>query len=194
MDYEKDSLRRLMLDRRSALSEDFQVSAAKAIEERLFSRVDWRDDSPIGLYWAVRGEVPTRGIFQRLTREGVSVCLPRLDLEGLEFAGVRSEADLSAGAWGILAPDPKLPVVPVDRLGAILIPGVAFDLRGGRLGWGKGYFDRLLRGYHGKRWALAYDFQVLEKIPTDAHDEGVDGIFTESRMIEVGGPSSGLVR
>ena len=85
----------------------------------------------------------------------------------------------------MLEPAPGLPAIPLDRLGTILIPGVAFDLQGARLGMGKGYYDRTLRGFRGKRWALAYDFQVISQVPTDERDEAVDCIFTEVRTIEI---------
>ena len=183
---EKESLRRAMLERRAALSAEFQAAAAQAVEERLFSLPEWDAVPRLGLYWAVRGEVPTQGIFRRLSAAGRRVCLPRLGASGLEFAEARDESSLVPGAWGILEPDSRLPVVSVERLAAILVPGVAFDARGGRLGWGKGYYDRALRGFRGRRWALAYDFQVLERVPTDDRDEPVERIVTERRVIEVG--------
>lgn len=181
----KESLRSAMLDRRGALPAEFQDAAARAVEERLFSHPDWAAAPRVGLYWAVRGELPTRGIFHRLSQEGRSLCLPRLGAEGLEFAEARDESDLVPGAWGILEPDPRLPVVPIEGLTDLLVPGVAFDLKGGRLGWGKGYYDRALKDFRGRRWALAYDFQVLDSIPTDERDEAVERIVTERRVIEI---------
>ncbi|MCC6273289.1 MAG: 5-formyltetrahydrofolate cyclo-ligase [Deltaproteobacteria bacterium] len=182
----KESLRRAMLDRRGALPAEFQDAAARAVEERLFSHPDWVSASRVGLYWAVRGELPTRGVFLRLNREGRSVFLPRLGAVGLEFVEAKDESALVTGAWGILEPDPRLPLVPTEGLTDILVPGVAFDLKGGRLGWGKGYYDRALIGFRGRRWALAYDFQVLVSVPTDERDEAVERIVTERRVIEVG--------
>lgn len=180
----KESLRRAMLDRRGALSAEIQADAARAVEERLFSQPEWVAAPRVGLYWAVRGEVPTQGIFHRLRRAGRSLCLPRLGAAGLEFAEVGDESALVPGAWGILEPDPRLPVVPLEGLAILLVPGVAFDVRGGRLGWGQGYYDRALQGFRGRRWALAYDFQVVESVPTDERDEAVDRIVTEQRVID----------
>lgn len=180
----KESLRRAMLERRGNLSAEFQESAARAVEERLFSQPEWAAASRVGLYWAIRGELPTRGIFHRLRRAGRSVCLPRLGALGLEFAEVGDELALVPGVWGILEPGPRLPVVPIEALELLLVPGVAFDVRGGRLGWGQGYYDRALQGFRGRRWALAYDFQVLKSVPTDERDEAVERIVTERRVID----------
>ena len=67
----------------------------------------------------------------------------------------------------------------------VIIPGVAFDRQGGRLGYGKGYYDRFLEQTTAFRLALAFNFQVLEKVPTEKHDVPMNGILTESGIIEV---------
>jgi 5-formyltetrahydrofolate cyclo-ligase len=71
----------------------------------------------------------------------------------------------------------------LNTLDVILVPGVAFDLHGGRLGFGKGYYDDCLLGFRGKRIALAYDFQVVTELPMSTRGQKVDWIVTESRVV-----------
>lgn len=182
---QKSRLRREMLELRGTLSPDVQASFTQAIEDRLFSRPEWSAVKSVAIYWPFRGEVGTQGILRRLREAGHAVYLPRLAGAGLEFVQYTDEAQLLRGKWDLMEPAPELPAVPLDRLDIILVPGVAFDLQGARLGMGKGYYDRTLRGFRGRRWALAYEFQVVAELPTDERDERVDCIFTEARSIEI---------
>jgi 5-formyltetrahydrofolate cyclo-ligase len=87
-----------------------------------------------------------------------------------------------------LEPKPEA-VRPVanDHIDVALVPGLAFDETGNRLGRGMGYFDRILQDLRGVKIALAYDFQVLSEVPTEAHDTPMDFIVTEKRLIKIRG-------
>jgi 5-formyltetrahydrofolate cyclo-ligase len=132
-------------------------------------------------------EVPTHELLRKLLADGKRVCVPSFDPVGQRY--ICSElkhfdADLAEGKLGILEPKhAALRPVPVDKVDAWLVPGLAFDEAGNRLGRGMGYFDQLLRDARGVKIALAYDFQVVKKVPTDGHDVGMDWIFTETRTI-----------
>ena len=154
----KEALRRALLEKRALLSEKERASAGDGLAKRFFSEVPPVAD--IGLYASFRGEAPTEGILRRLLREGRRVYLPRLRAEGvLEFAVIEGEGDLEAGPFGIPQPKAARAGAPLERIPLLLIPGVAFDLRGGRIGWGKGYYDSALQGYRGRRLALATTFR-----------------------------------
>jgi 5-formyltetrahydrofolate cyclo-ligase len=89
---------------------------------------------------------------------------------------------MEPGAWGI--PEPQFDKAEaIERIEAVLVPGLAFDESGNRLGFGQGYYDRVLQGYLGRKVGLAYDFQVLNKIPHTATDLVCDWIVTEMRVI-----------
>ena len=81
-------------------------------------------------------------------------------------------------------PNPEL-ILPPHALDVILIPGIAFDRRGHRIGSGKGYYDRFLTRTQAVRIGLAYDFQVIDRVPAEPHDVKMDWIVTESEMIEI---------
>lgn len=74
--------------------------------------------------------------------------------------------------------------IPLNKFDLVLVPGVAFDLHGNRLGRGRGFYDRILEATSGIKCGVAYDFQLLEAIPTEWHDAGVDFIFTPSRCVK----------
>ncbi len=132
-------------------------------------------------------EVPTHELLRRLLAEGKHVCVPSFDPVGQRY--ICSElkhfdADLVGGRLGILEPKHvALRPVHVDKVDVWLVPGLAFDEAGHRLGRGMGYFDQLLRDARGVKIALAYDFQVVKKVPTDGHDVDMDLIVTETRII-----------
>ena len=95
------------------------------------------------------------------------------------------DGDLVKGKFGIL--EPKLPATMTEQPGVWLVPGLAFDAKGNRLGRGQGFFDALLRKATGVKIALAHDFQVLNEVPAEGRDVRVDFIVTESRVVNCKG-------
>ena len=92
-------------------------------------------------------------------------------------------ADVVMGKFGVREPASICAEIPLDRFDLVLVPGVAFDLSGNRLGRGKGFYDRLLAETSGVKCGVGYDGQLLEKIPAEPHDARVDFIFTPSRCV-----------
>ena len=187
----KEQLRQQMRGRLAAQSTiDVQVKSA-AIWERLSVLDEFATAERSLIYVSKATEVDTRGLIQQLLAMGRQVCVPWYD--GVTEQYVASElrdfaADLMTGQFGILEPKPEA-ITPVagDRIDVALVPGLAFDETGNRLGRGMGYFDHILRGLRGVKIALAYDFQILNEVPTEAHDTPVDFIVTEKRMIKTRG-------
>jgi 5-formyltetrahydrofolate cyclo-ligase len=177
-----------------------QLAAQSAADVRMKSAAIWERLSVLGefataarslIYVSKPTEVDTRGLIQQLLAMGRQVCVPWFD--GAKKQYVASELrdfalDLKSGQFGILEPRPEA-VRPVsgDGINAALVPGLAFDETGNRLGRGMGYFDRILRDLRGVKIALAYDFQILSEVPTEAHDTPMDFIVTEKRMIKTRG-------
>ena len=117
--------------------------------------------------------------------------MPWFDAANQRYAasGLRDfDADLATGRFGILEPKPEaIRPAAADQIDVALAPGLAFDETGNRLGRGMGYFDRLLQETSGARIALAFDFQLLGEVPTEAHDTRMDFIVTETRLIKIKG-------
>jgi len=135
------------------------------------------------LFWPLADE-PDFGKLFDLAR---NACLPRYcpDTDSYEAAVIRDpDADLSPGRFGIPEPRPECPALPLKQLDLVLVPGVAFSPCGARLGRGRGFYDRLLRRVSGRKIGVAFDEQIVEAIPSEAHDEPVDGIITPTRWID----------
>ncbi len=91
--------------------------------------------------------------------------------------------DIVTGKFGVREPAARCADIPLKSFDLVLVPGVAFDLHGNRLGRGLGFYDRLLEGASGIKCGVAYDFQLQERVPVEPHDVKVDFIFTPSRGV-----------
>jgi 5-formyltetrahydrofolate cyclo-ligase len=109
--------------------------------------------------------------------------LPRFESgTGLYVAcAVKERSDIRPGRFGVLEPAAGCPVVPLNQLDLILVPGVGFDLAGRRLGRGKGFYDRLLAEVRGHKCGVAFDAQIVAQLPEEPHDIRVDSILTPTR-------------
>jgi 5-formyltetrahydrofolate cyclo-ligase len=185
----KQELRREMREKLASLSSaDVRAKSAAIWEQCLlvteFVTADWV------LAYVSRGhEVATHEFIKRLLAMGKHVCVPKFDEPTSQY--VVSELhdfdkDLVKGKFGILEPCAEaVRRVEPGKLGALLVPGLAFDMMGNRLGRGLGFFDRILQETTGAKLALAYDFQSVETVPAEKHDVRMDFIITETRVVNV---------
>ena len=119
---------------------------------------------------------------------GKLLALPRFDsaTNGYLACEVKDLAnDVEPGRYGIREPRGSCKPVPLKRLDFVLVPGVAFDLRGRRLGRGKGYDDQLLAAVRGRTCGVAFDQQIVREVPVEPHDSDVNCILTPTRWIEL---------
>lgn len=152
-----------------------------AIRKKLLSLQDYSDAKVIFSYISRKGEADTHDIIRHSLRKGKMVFAPVTASGGMVACEIKNFSQLKPGKYGILEP-------PFSRgrkrFDMIIVPGIAFDTRGARIGRGGGHFDRFLSGAKGRRIGLAFDFQVLDKIDTESHDIFVDKILTEKRAID----------
>lgn len=157
------------------------------VARRVFDLPAYRRARCVLAYAAFGSEVGTGLITTRVLAEGKRLVLPRITPEGLALHRVDDpKADLTAGVWGIPEPGPERPVVAPGEVDLFLLPGVAFDLSGNRLGYGRGYFDRVLAGAPGVKAALAFDGQVVDQVPAGPADVAVDLVVTPTRVVRCG--------
>ncbi len=154
--------------------------------ERLQTLEAFKKAETVGLYLAIGGEVNLDPLLPICGEAGKRVAIPvfNRELEIYEMAEITASTRFTRGQYGIREPV-RAPLVAMKSIDLIAVPGVAFDRRGNRLGRGGGYYDRLLDAYHGFSAAVAFDFQVLDAIPVDHHDQPVDALVTESLIFEV---------
>lgn len=187
---DKPRLREAILAQRDALAPDWRADADRAITDRLLACVRERGATHVMAYSSFRSEWPSRAFNARVLAAGCTLYLPRVDRQTKRLAIHRvDDLDrLRPGVWQIPEPDPATCPVVTDLgvLDLILVPGVAFDRQGGRLGYGGGFYDKLLvdatRAY---RLVGAYGFQVVPAVPMEAHDQRVDYLVTEAGVWSV---------
>ena len=123
-------------------------------------------------------------VLQASLRMGKTLALPRCGVEGSMTARrVTSLSELKPGAFGILEPTEMLPVIEPEQLDLILTPGMAFSPQGGRLGRGKGYYDRFFPKTRGRVIGVCFESAVFGQIPMEFHDRFMDAVITDSRVI-----------
>jgi 5-formyltetrahydrofolate cyclo-ligase len=168
------------------LSHDFVGESSEAIQKRVLLMEEFRVSLRIGLYAPMPGEVLTDKIFIEANRHRKEVYFPMVDeaAGALAFCRVADLEELKPGYAGILEPSIcHSRLRHLNALDVVIVPGIAFDLHGGRMGYGKGYYDDCLLGYRGKRVALAFDFQIVPELPMGVRGRKVDWIVTEKRVI-----------
>ncbi len=113
---------------------------------------------------------------------GKRVVFPRVSGDLLEFVAVDPSTAFQPGTWGVAEPVAGTGVA-VEEIDLMVLPGVAFDLRCFRLGWGKGYYDRVLANHSGVCLGLAYDFQLLPELPVREGERPLDFVVSEERVL-----------
>ena len=186
----KSQLRSRMLKRRSVLPPATCLSWGRSILAQLLDFEPYRDASCLAIYVAIGNEVETRSLIDHALSQGKPVFCPKLSaLPEVKFARLSRTSELVAGPTGAAEPvgDSGLNDADCESL-SVIVPGVAFDGRGNRLGRGGGWYDRALRQLENRGLfiGLAYDFQVVDSLPTESWDMTVDYVVTETRIIDCG--------
>lgn len=191
---DKKSIRKRLLAHRDALPRGQVDALSRAAQQRLLADTVWKTAKQVVLYYPIRNEADTRKLLNRAWQEGKSVLLPRVDPERrgeMSLVLCHGEHELVRGTFGVREPDPVYcpalsPDDPAFSPDLAVIPGVGFDRKGNRLGFGAGYYDRYLSHpamQRTKRVGLAYAFQVLEALPTDLWDTPMHALCTDKEMI-----------
>ncbi|WNQ10442.1 5-formyltetrahydrofolate cyclo-ligase [Paenibacillus aurantius] len=194
----KKRLRREIEEKRSALPPEERSRISRIICERVAERLRESASSypPVVFsYLSFGAEVDTFPLLEFCWRAGIPTAAPRTlsKTKEMKLHLLSSREDVQQGIWGIPEPKPECPELPDTALiGWVLMPGLAFDPKGGRLGYGGGYYDRFLSEYarrHGTLpflLALAFELQLVPEVPTEPHDIPVHAVVTESRWVAAG--------
>jgi 5-formyltetrahydrofolate cyclo-ligase len=180
--------------RLAAVLPDALEPAARAALRRLAAWPEFQAARTLAVYLSQPGEADTAPVLRRARGAGVRLAAPRWDARGrvYHFAWLDEDAPVRPGPLGILEPGPRAPAVRPGELDLILVPGLAFDGFGGRLGRGGGYYDRLLAEHPGFRVGWAVDAQWSEPpLPCEPHDARMDGVVTDARDWRVRGGRPG---
>jgi 5-formyltetrahydrofolate cyclo-ligase len=187
----KAVLRARVLSARDALSTAVRAQASAAITAELLRSGALAGARSVLAYSSFGSELDTRDFLGRVIAMGRQLVLPRVDRTArrLRLHAVGDlDRDLAAGTWGIREPDPaRCREVTLSDVDFVLVPGVAFDVRGGRLGYGGGFYDRLLADAAPMLpcVAAAFALQVVDAVPTEGHDRSMSALVTEHGTIAI---------
>lgn len=182
---EKAALRARMRDALAKLPPAQRAREEELVTAAIQSTPEWREARLVCMYRSIKNEFSTVGLANAAWREGKRVAFPRVTTwGGLELHEVRSWQEFVPGAtYGI--PEPKADAPPVRARDCDLgiVPGLAFDRQGGRLGRGGGHFDRLVPRLD-RAWAVGFDVQLVERVPREGHDHPVDRVWTAAGQMQ----------
>jgi len=186
---EKKRLRRWIREQRARLDPAWIAERSAQAARRVRELPEFAAARTLGLYLSMPGEVETDAILAVARDAGKRILVPAFREETGEYDLARFDAGtpLRPGPCSVREPaDPEW-ISREEPVDAILVPGLAFDLTGGRLGHGKGHYDRLLRRDRmGFKIGLTFEFQMVGRLPATEQDVGMDGIITEERTIRTG--------
>lgn len=187
----KARLRVEMRKRRRGLPLVQRLEAGAAVTRRILASPEFHRARRVALYAALADEVPTDRLLEAVLDAGRTLLLPRAGSTGrLEFAVSSSRDSLVRGRFGALEPPRSSPGERLLNDDLVLVPGLAFDRSGGRLGRGGGWYDRSLPVELQAVYGIGFAFEILESVPMTPRDRRVAGIFTEQELWRVG-PAGG---
>jgi 5-formyltetrahydrofolate cyclo-ligase len=179
----KRAVRRAAIERRDLLSAGERSAKSERIVDRVLALPEVGAAGTVMAFWSFGSEVQTSALIERLHGSGTRVVLPRV-VEGELEAVVYAPGDpVAAASFGAMEPAGR-DVVPAEEVDVVIVPGVAFDRRGGRVGYGGGFYDRLLsKAPSVPAVAVAFAVQLVDEVPQGGSDSRVDGIVTEDEVI-----------
>jgi 5-formyltetrahydrofolate cyclo-ligase len=180
----KRALRRAILAERDAVPQDDRSARSQAIVDRVLGLPETAGAQTVLAFWSFGSEVDTAPLIARLRSHGRTVALPRIEGNDVAPVVATPETPMTQASFGAMEPAEGR-ALDVAELDLVVVPGVAFDRLCGRVGYGGGYYDRLL----GKRRdgvaaiAIAFALQIVDRVPSGAVDRPVDGVVTEFEVI-----------
>jgi len=183
----KAALRREMRARLQKLTAAERAAGAALICERVRAQDFWKSAKTLLLYAPLPDEVDAWPLVIAALGEGKTIALPRFEALKNHYAAVRVtdlERDLITGTFGIREPAPECSEIPLANIDLAIVPGLAFDAAGHRLGRGKAFYDRLLSGFGGIKCGVALEEQIVSEIPTEKHDVRMAAVITGSAELE----------
>lgn len=180
---DKKLLRKKIINKRDNLDKLSKAMSDKLIMKRLMEQEYYKNSKLIFVYLGFGSEINTSEYIEKFICDGKRVCVPKTNIESktMEAVEIISLEGLQENKYGILEPLKAYQTIDESEIDLIIVPGVAFDLNGGRVGYGGGYYDKFLGRLSRDiiKVALAYKIQIIDKVPMEEHDIRVDYIITD---------------
>jgi 5-formyltetrahydrofolate cyclo-ligase len=189
---DKKILRKEILAKRNNINVIEKEIMDKEILNKFYASKYYKEAKHIFIYISYDSEINTREIINKSLKDNKKIYVPRTEFKTrlMDAVEIKSLNNLIESSYGILEPSVEEPHIDPNELDLIVVPGVAFDRNGGRVGYGAGFYDRYFKKIikdnikRITKLALAYDFQVLNKVPTNEQDVPVSYIITEKEFID----------
>ncbi|MDD9947271.1 MAG: 5-formyltetrahydrofolate cyclo-ligase [Myxococcales bacterium] len=183
----KRALRRAVRAARDALAPETRRERSQAACAQASQLTRYAQANTIGIYSPIGSELDVSPLATDAFSRGKRVALPRVASGSvMHFVPHALGEPLVRSRFGTLEPSPDSPAVPTSQLDLIVVPGTAFDLRGHRLGYGAGFYDRVLADAPGVcRLGIAFEVQIVAAVPHGAHDLPMDLLVTELRVLPI---------
>lgn len=180
---DKSIIRKEMKKKRNKLSNLQKEKLDSIVFQKVIESKEYNKADSIFIFVSYESEVDTHRIIKRALKDGKNICVPKVisKEDGMVAVGIHDFNELKNGAYGILEPENIKYKVEESSIDLCYIPGIAFDKKGGRVGYGGGYYDRFFEKLRkgSKKIALAYKFQILDEVPMEEHDMFIDGIISD---------------
>ncbi len=186
----KREIRKQVLKQRDSIREEEKKTKDNSIRNSLLMLPEFKRANKVLFYASYKSEVDTFALIKDCISINKTVVLPKVNSESfqLDIYEIKDLSELHAGYQNI--PEPFLPsdrILQINDLDLIIVPGVAFDEHCNRLGYGKGFYDKLLNEKSSPAIALAYEEQIVASVPAESHDIKMDKIITDRRIITKNG-------
>ena len=171
----------------AGLEKNSTDQGASSIVHRIQNHREWHHAKSVLMYSSIQTEIDLTALMHRCLDTEKKLYLPRFNSsEGTyEAAHIQSmQSDLKRGHFDILEPKLSCPTIPISEIDMFLVPGLAFDQKGHRLGRGKGYFDKMLKNTRRVILGIALDEQMVEEVPVEKHDIRMHFVVTPTRWIQ----------
>jgi len=179
----KSDIRKEILGKRNKMDENTRMEFSSKIKSSLFSMKEFQSAKTVMLFVSFGNEVFTHDMIKDALKTK-AVVVPKIVNKKLVPIRISSFSELSPRTLGILEPKSDK-AFDKKKIDLVVVPGVAFDRRGFRIGYGKGYYDDFLVGINAKKIAVGFDLQIIGKVPNEKHDIPVDMVVSENGIYTV---------
>lgn len=183
----KKEIRKEILQKRDLICEEDKKHMDEKIFNELINCEQYKNSNTIFAFVSFKSEVDTYKFIEYAISQGKTVGVPKIIKEEkhMEIFKINSLSDLENGYFGVMEPVEGCEKINKEQIDFILMPGAVFDEKGGRIGYGGGFYDKFLSDVKNSvpKIAIAYELQLIENVPMDNHDIKIDGIITEKRKI-----------
>ena len=180
---QKAALRKHLLEKRDAISDEFRNISSSKIYQNLKQVDSYINSHNIACYFSIGSEIDTYDIMLGILEQGKNMLLPKIVDNNLEFYVVPNLEKLEKGAFDIM--EPKDSCKKAEKIDCVLVPTIGISKSGDRLGYGRGYYDKFLSSTDALKISLTYSKQIVKSIPNESHDIKIDLIITEDEIIKV---------